>query len=115
MPRMREDGKLKGEKKGSPGRNAQGFGRSLRWEVSRPRKGCGTSPRGECWKTRELCPGKAETCSGNPKPCTKTTLSAVGCGWTWEGKEEEREAERGSQTRRKQQWKKRGAVRKGNG
>ena len=89
MPRMREDGQVKGEKEGSPGENAKGFGKSLRWEVSWRREGCGTSPKRECWKAEEPCPEKTEACSVNTKPCMKKTFSAVGCGR--KVKKEERE------------------------
>ena len=77
---MREDGQLKGKKIWSPGRNAKGFGKSLRWEVSLRRKDYGTSPKNECWRMEEPCPEKSATCSGNTRLCTKKTFTPVGCG-----------------------------------
>ena len=56
--------KIVGQKEGSPRRRAKGFRTTLRWEVSRRRKGCGTAPRSNFgrWKSlvqrrRGLAPG----------------------------------------------------------
>ena len=80
LPRMREDGKLKGKKRRVTMEGLEkASGGVLRWEVSWRRKGSGTSPKRECWKTEEPCPEKTETCSMNIKQCVKKTFSAGGC------------------------------------
>ena len=54
LPRMREDGKLKGKKRRVTMEGLEkASGGVLRWEVSWRRKGSGTSPKRECWKTEE--------------------------------------------------------------
>ena len=75
---MREDGKLKGKKRRVTRKDCRRLREEIEEEVH------GTSPRGECWKTDEHCPGKTETCSGKTKPRTKLREDV-------EGKEEERE------------------------
>ena len=83
---MREDGKSKGQKEGSPGRNAKDSGRNSRLEVSWPNKDHGILSGRECWKIEEFYRKKITFNCGNIELCMKKILSAVGCGRMWKEK-----------------------------
>ena len=60
-----------------------------------------TLPKRKCWKTEELCLEKTEAWSANTKPCTKKTVSAIGCGRMSEVKMKNRTTQTGKQKKKK--------------
>ena len=111
--RMREDGKLKGLKEGSPGRNAEGYGRSWRWEVSCRGKSCGTSRKSRMLEDRGALPREDGDLLPEYHAIHEANFLSSWLRGDVEGKEEERErlnkeAKEEGRTSGKERWRETG-------
>ena len=64
LSRLREDGKVEGQKEGLPGRNIKDWEESSGMEVSWSNKDYGILPRRDCWKMEEFYRKKMKSAAG---------------------------------------------------